>query len=100
MILISRKIIGTHATDATHNRVIDKKAGLLYISIKAGGIAKYMGPTISCEKRFRLHEKTGTSALSALHNLYACISASLPFRMHCIFGVLSCSCHLMKSDDI
>lgn len=52
MVLISGKIIGLTATDATHDRVIDEKRRASFISlINSAGSTGYMGrPAMSYEK--------------------------------------------------
>ena len=113
MVLISGKIIGTHCDrrDAWPCHWW-KKEGLLYISINPAGSTGYMGrPGNVLWKKRRPHEKTGTSAHSALHNPpFAPVPTSSPFLcipypcFHGMFLSRKTSLsdiwrHLMTSDD-
>lgn len=82
MILISGRIIGTHCDrrDAWPCHWW-KKEGLLYIPNKSGRKYGIYGQTWQClMKKTPPHEKTGTSAPSALHNPpFAPVPTSSPF---------------------
>lgn len=113
MVLISGKIIGTHCDrrDAWPCHWW-KKEGLLYIPNKSGRKYGIYGQTWQClMKKTPPHEKTGTSAPSALHNPpFAPVPASSPFLripypcFHGMFLSRKTSLsdiwrHLMTSDD-